>query len=178
MHGISQARILESAAISFSRGSSRPRDQTHISRIGGWVLYHRSMWETHPITWWKLQLWAALSVGTHEVCPWWDPESYDNKALTWYWHLGCMRFLRQVVPSSVQCGSCFLLAPELWLGADWGKGRQKAGNLWTEAWTLHSQEDSSVKMATWRCLLGRALQDGCQAPMAHGRSWVWVFCWF
>ena len=28
VHGISQARILEWVAISFSRGSSRPRDQT------------------------------------------------------------------------------------------------------------------------------------------------------
>ena len=31
VHGIIQARILEGAAISFSRGSSPPRDQTHIS---------------------------------------------------------------------------------------------------------------------------------------------------
>ena len=33
VHGISQARILEWVAISFSRGSSRPRDQTHVSSI-------------------------------------------------------------------------------------------------------------------------------------------------
>ena len=38
-HGISQSRILEWVAISFSRGSSLPRDQTHISCIGRWVLY-------------------------------------------------------------------------------------------------------------------------------------------
>ena len=31
VHGSSQARILEWAAISFSRGSSWPRDQTHVS---------------------------------------------------------------------------------------------------------------------------------------------------
>ena len=35
VHGIFQARILEWVAISFSRGSSRPRDQTRVSRIGG-----------------------------------------------------------------------------------------------------------------------------------------------
>ena len=34
-HGILQARILEWVAITFSRGSSRPRDQTQVSRIGG-----------------------------------------------------------------------------------------------------------------------------------------------
>ena len=33
VHGISQARILEWVAISFSRGSSQPRNQTHISCI-------------------------------------------------------------------------------------------------------------------------------------------------
>ena len=42
VHGISQARILEWVAISFSRGSSWPRDWTHISWvscIGRRVLY-------------------------------------------------------------------------------------------------------------------------------------------
>ena len=40
VHGISQARILEWVAISFSRGSFWPRDWTHISYIGRWILYH------------------------------------------------------------------------------------------------------------------------------------------
>ena len=43
VHGISQPRILEWVAISFSRGSSHSRDQTCVSRvscIGGQVLYH------------------------------------------------------------------------------------------------------------------------------------------
>ena len=43
IHGILQARLLKWAAVSFSRGSSRPRDQTHISCdswIGRWILYH------------------------------------------------------------------------------------------------------------------------------------------
>ena len=35
VHGISQARILEWVAISLSRGSSPPKDQTHISCIAG-----------------------------------------------------------------------------------------------------------------------------------------------
>ena len=39
-HGISQVRILEWAAISFSRESSWPRDQTHISCNGRQILYH------------------------------------------------------------------------------------------------------------------------------------------
>ena len=39
VHGISQAKILEWVAISFSRASSWPRDQTCVSCIGRWILY-------------------------------------------------------------------------------------------------------------------------------------------
>ena len=35
LHGILQARILEWVAISFSRGSSQPRDRTQVSHIAG-----------------------------------------------------------------------------------------------------------------------------------------------
>ena len=35
VHGILQARILESVSISFCRGSSQPRDQTQVSHIAG-----------------------------------------------------------------------------------------------------------------------------------------------
>ena len=35
VHGILQARILEWVVISFSRGSSQPRDRTQVSRISG-----------------------------------------------------------------------------------------------------------------------------------------------
>ena len=48
VRGIVQARILEWVAISFSRGSSRPKDRTHVSCVscsGKWVLYHCATWE-------------------------------------------------------------------------------------------------------------------------------------
>ena len=47
VHGVFQARILEWVAISSSRGSSGPRDRTHVSCvscIGRWVLYQLSHW--------------------------------------------------------------------------------------------------------------------------------------
>ena len=50
VHGISQARILEWAAISSSRGSSWPRDQTSLSyicSIGRQILYCWVNWEAH-----------------------------------------------------------------------------------------------------------------------------------
>ena len=46
-HEIFQARILEWGAISYSRGSSQPRDQTHISCTGRQVLYHQRPTEAH-----------------------------------------------------------------------------------------------------------------------------------
>ena len=45
VHGILHARILEWVAISFSRGSSQPRDRTCISYIGSWILYQCTTWE-------------------------------------------------------------------------------------------------------------------------------------
>ena len=50
VYGISQARRLEWVAISFSRGSSQPRDWTCISCIGRWFLYHRATREACPHT--------------------------------------------------------------------------------------------------------------------------------
>ena len=43
VHGILQARIVEWVAISFSRGSSRPRDWTRVSRLAG---KHFNLWAT------------------------------------------------------------------------------------------------------------------------------------
>ena len=43
VHGILQARILEWVAISFSRGSSQPRDRTQVSHIAG---RHFNLWAT------------------------------------------------------------------------------------------------------------------------------------
>ena len=48
VHGIFQARILEQVAVSYSRGSSQPRDQTRVSCISCicmLILYHCTTWE-------------------------------------------------------------------------------------------------------------------------------------
>ena len=46
VHGILQARILEWVAISFSRGSSQPRDRIRVSRIGG---RRFNLWATREV---------------------------------------------------------------------------------------------------------------------------------
>ena len=44
VHGIFQARILEWVAIPFSRGSSRPRDQTQVSALQAETLPSEPPW--------------------------------------------------------------------------------------------------------------------------------------
>ena len=74
VHGIFQARVLEWVAISFSRGSSRPRDRTGVSRV---VSRHYTVWATREV----LTLWRGYCQGppfaaeetehhwAHGVCP-------------------------------------------------------------------------------------------------------------
>ena len=45
VRGILQARILEWVAISFSMGSSQPRNQTDVTCIGRRILHHSTIWE-------------------------------------------------------------------------------------------------------------------------------------
>ena len=52
VHGIFQARLLEWVAISFSRGSSQPRDQTQVSRIAGRGF---TIWATREAAWYTVQ---------------------------------------------------------------------------------------------------------------------------
>ena len=63
IHGILQARILEWVAISFSRGSSRPRDWTRVSRLAG---RRFNLWATREaLTCWRstaIAAWGSISI--------------------------------------------------------------------------------------------------------------------
>ena len=66
VHGISQVRILESVAISFSRGSSQPRDQTQVSCTASrfftvWAI--REVWRIP----WTEELSTLQSTGSQRV---------------------------------------------------------------------------------------------------------------
>ena len=65
LHGIFQARILKWVAISYFRGSLRPRNQTHVSGIayiGRWVLYYCSTLEAH------LRVYRCIKGARVSVC--------------------------------------------------------------------------------------------------------------
>ena len=72
-HGISQARILEWVATSFSRGSSRPRDQTCVSCLAGRFFTIWATGKPHAHGWfrvksfiWLLKNWALPA---EDDCP-------------------------------------------------------------------------------------------------------------
>ena len=69
VRGILQARILGWVAMSFSRGSSRPRDLTRVSRIGGRRL---NVWATREdmyITIYKIESQWGFVVWHRELIP-------------------------------------------------------------------------------------------------------------
>ena len=62
IHGIFQARIMECVAISFSRGSSWPRNQTHVSCIGRQVFTTESAGKPYYVPYerkWKVKVLVA-----------------------------------------------------------------------------------------------------------------------
>ena len=89
VHQILQARILEWVAISFSRGSSQPRDRTQVSRIGG---RRFNLWATMEDTYYycyhlhvhgTLQL--TISFTSTEPSDWnisWETDG-AKKIITW-----------------------------------------------------------------------------------------------
>ena len=60
LHGILQARILEWVAISFSRGSSQPRDWTRVSSIAGGFF---TIWATR-----ETQRWTYMFTKEKSFC--------------------------------------------------------------------------------------------------------------
>ena len=59
VHGISQARILEWVAISYSKEFSQTRDWTRVSYISRWILYHWATWGAVP----SLRVYNSLAWG-------------------------------------------------------------------------------------------------------------------
>ena len=72
VHGISQARIMEWVGISFSRGSSRPKDRTHISYIGRQIFFfNRWAIREAPEVLWTPSVKVFMEASLHR-CDWLD----------------------------------------------------------------------------------------------------------
>ena len=84
-HEISQARMLEWVVISFSKGSSQPRDLTHASYTGRQILYHRDTRKglihidakyTHTHTHTHAHTYTHIYINTYAyVCILWPPDA-------------------------------------------------------------------------------------------------------
>ena len=81
--GISQAGVPQQVAISFSRVSSQPKDQTLVSCTGRWVLHHWVTWDAPEL---DLNLLGTTVKSEHE---------FD---LRWanFWHLIKSNFIEPV----------------------------------------------------------------------------------
>ena len=93
VYGIFQARVLEWIAISFSRGSSRPRNRTQVSCIAGRRLYHLS----HQGSPKRLRVNITIHVN---MC---SRYSFRQHLLRTMWHLFTCRYLLETyfVPGTV-----------------------------------------------------------------------------
>ena len=113
VHGILQARILEWVAISFSRGSSWPRDRTWVSHIGGRCF---NLWATSEAHKWGI---ASGTAGTQDqklqtqvtiICdsqPW----RHNRTILMYRWEKGVKKSSDMwVLPQTVKSDSVFKIS--------------------------------------------------------------------
>ena len=112
VHGIFQASILKSVTISYSRGSSWPRYQTHISCIScidRRILYHCAIGKPSILLW--KRLWKRFSLKVRTI------------------YFGCTRVSGKVCTqhfcydygflNSVQVTNYWFISFLLWLGFPW-----------------------------------------------------------
>ena len=94
VHGILQARILQWEAIPFSRGSSWPRDQIHVScNAGGFF----TIWAT-----WEAQIWPCKKYkGKQEEKGTTEDEMASLTQWTWVW-ASSRRWWRTGKPGELQ----------------------------------------------------------------------------
>ena len=128
LHGIFKARILEWIAISFSRGSSQPRDQTCascISCIGRWILYLCGTWDTQ-----KGQRLSVHSQGLQII----------------FWAMFLSYFADTETPIQEEGVNC-MLTPNIDPQISWN---QKVDHV--DSWLFHHQSLRRMPV-NWSCTL-------------------------
>ena len=148
VHGISQARILEWSAISFSRGSFWLRDWTNIFCIGRQILYH---WATREVQYLlSVQFSHSVisdSLPPHEpqharpLCPSPTPRVHPNPCpLSWWCHPTTSS---SVVPFS-SCPQSFPASGSFPMSQLFASGGQSIARIriWAFACEWHQPPDS------------------------------------
>ena len=102
VHEILQARILEWAAISFSRGSSRPSDQTCISALARGFFTTNTTWESYII--YILYIYMYIHVYTH------------TGSLCVYWCLGVLLYVCVSQGQRFLTGITLIISGDNWTG--------------------------------------------------------------
>ena len=140
VHGISWARILERVAIFFSRGSSRPRDGTHVSCTAG-------------------RLYTAESAGKPASYPRAEPTHSRQRAASHYtnsWGIFNYHYQQEVAQcrtSDLSCGSLTLFVWQaLPIQCSWRRSDLKTLTFWCgpeSAVCLHATPCALDPKSTW-----------------------------
>ena len=107
---ILQARISEWVTVSFSRRSSQPRGQTHVSSIsctGKWILYH---WATRESLFQPMEAYLPVSSFFFSYCSW-DSHSKNTGVVCHsllQWTMFCQNSLLWPVYLEWHCAAWFI----------------------------------------------------------------------
>ena len=111
VHGISQARILEWVAISYSKEFSQTRDWTCVSYISRWILYHWATWGAVPslrvcnsLVWGFILYFLSTVSLLNSV--WLVIQKHLNfPSITWEWNFPHCEFSRLRILIPLHCWS-------------------------------------------------------------------------
>ena len=147
VRGTSRARMLQWVAISFSRGSSWPRDWSHVSCIGRRVLYHWATWEALMVLSWKPTEVAPFPL-TMTLLSWLEKYDFDDHLATFCFltiQVQILQTVKSVIHSSithVYGDASIFINSDLWLSGweDVGKVPPFRTNLQKNVYSLSSDE--------------------------------------
>ena len=125
-HEIFQARVLEWVAIAFSRGSSRPRDRTWVSRIVG---RHLRLWRCGQFyQWGKCFSKASTPHFYHPLCRHVDDPTVRVSMIKHkeHWRSTRLEFLSENLVSKTNGEKCILCLPACLSPSGWPASSKRA----------------------------------------------------
>ena len=165
VHRILQARTLEWVAIPFSKGSSRPRNQTQVSRIAGGFF---AVWASREITLYYIYsvqfssvTQSCLTLRSHELqhtrppCPSPTPRVYSNSCPSSRW---CHPAISSSVIPFSSCLQSFPASGSFLMSQLFASGGQSiAVSASTSVLPKDTQDWSALGWTGWICLQSKGL---------------------